>query len=80
MDVEKASKKIDIPTLIIHGSADESVGMDHSENLHEWIGNSQLKIIENANHTFGAKEPWEETSLPKELNSAVEYCIDFLKK
>ncbi len=80
LDVEKASKKIDIPTLIIHGSADESVGMDHSENLHEWIGNSQLKIIENANHTFGAKEPWEETSLPKELNSAVEYCIDFLKK
>jgi len=80
LDVEKASKKIDIPTLIIHGSADESVGMDHSENLHEWIGNSELKIIENANHTFGAKEPWEEPFLPKELNSVVEYCIDFLKK
>ncbi|WP_374442679.1 alpha/beta hydrolase family protein [Epilithonimonas sp.] len=78
-DVEKASKKIDIPALIIHGSADESVRMDHSEKLHQWIGNSKLKIIENANHTFGAKEPWEETSLPKELNSAVEYCIDFFK-
>ncbi|WP_312422767.1 alpha/beta fold hydrolase [Epilithonimonas sp.] len=80
LDVEKASKKIDIPTLIIHGVSDESVGMDHSENLHEWIGNSELKIIENANHTFGAKEPWEESFLPKELNSVVEYCIDFLKK
>ena len=80
LDVEKASKKIDIPTLIIHGSSDESVGMDHSKKLHEWIGNSELKIIENANHTFGAKEPWEETSLPKELNTAVEYCIDFLTK
>ena len=80
LDVENASKKIDIPTLIIHGSSDESVGMDHSKKLHEWIGNSELKIIENANHTFGAKEPWEETSLPKELNTAVEYCIDFLTK
>ena len=80
LDVEKASKKIDIPTLIIHGSSDESVGMDHSTKLHEWIGNSELKIIENANHTFGAKEPWEETSLPKELNTALEYCIDFLTK
>ena len=80
LDVEKASKKIDIPTLIIHGSSDESVGMDHSKKLHEWIGNSELKIIENANHTFGAKEPWEETSLPKELNTALEYCIDFLTK
>ena len=80
LDVEKASKKIDIPTLIILGSSDESVGMDHSKKLHEWIGNSELKIIENANHTFGAKEPWEETSLPKELNTALEYCIDFLTK
>lgn len=80
LDVEKASQKIDIPTLIIHGSSDESVGMDHSKKLHEWIGNSELKIIENANHTFGAKEPWEETLLPKELNTAVEYCIDFLTK
>lgn len=80
LDVEKASKKIDIPTLIIHGSSDESVGMDHSKKLQEWIGNSELKIIENANHTFGAKEPWEETSLPKELNTALEYCIDFLTK
>jgi len=79
LDVEKASKKIDIPALIIHGSADESVRMDHSEKLHQWIGNSKLKIIENANHTFGAKEPWNSVSLPKELNSAVEYCIDFLK-
>ena len=34
LDVEKASKKIDIPTLIIHGSSDESVGMDHSKKLH----------------------------------------------
>ena len=34
---------------------------------------SKEKIIENANHTFGAKEPWEETSLPKELNTALEY-------
>ena len=80
LDVEKASKKIDIPTLIIHGNSDKSVGMDHSKKLHEWIGNSELKIIENANHTFGAKEPWEETSLPKELNTALEYCIDFLTK
>ena len=80
LDVEKASKKIDIPTLIIHGSSDESVGMDHSTKLHEWIGNSELKIIENANHTFGAKEPWKEASLPKKLNTALEYCIDFLTK
>lgn len=77
-DVEKACRNLTIPSLFIHGSADEAVESKHSENLHHWTKDSQFKIIENANHTFGAKEPWEETSLPKELNTAVEYCIDFL--
>lgn len=77
-DVEKACRNLTIPSLFIHGSADEAVESKHSENLHHWTKDSQFKIIENANHTFGAKEPWEETSLPKELNTALEYCIDFL--
>ncbi|WP_312194884.1 alpha/beta hydrolase family protein [Epilithonimonas vandammei] len=79
-DVEKACRNLTIPSLFIHGSADEAVESKHSENLHHWTKDSQFKIIENANHTFGAREPWEETSLPKELNTAVEYCIDFLTK
>ena len=79
-DVEKACRNLTIPSLFIQGSADEAVESKHSENLHHWTKDSQFKIIENANHTFGAKEPWEETSLPKELNTALEYCIDFLTK
>jgi len=79
-DVQKACENLRIPTLIIHGSEDESVTIDHSENLHHWIKDSKLRIIENAGHTFGAKEPWEDDSLPKELNEAVEICIDFLKE
>lgn len=79
-DVQKACGNLEIPTLFIHGSNDESVTIDHSENLHSWTHNSQFKIIENANHTFGAKEPWESDSLPQELNEAVEICIDFIKE
>jgi pimeloyl-ACP methyl ester carboxylesterase len=79
-DVENACKNLTIPSLFIHGSVDESVQLNHSENLHHWTKGSQLKIIDNANHTFGAKEPWENHSLPKELHEAVETCINFLKK
>ncbi|GGG53065.1 alpha/beta hydrolase family protein [Epilithonimonas arachidiradicis] len=79
-DVEKACKKLTIPSLYIHGSNDESVPLNHSEDLHHWTKDSQLKIIDKANHTFGAKEPWEDDSLPKELDEAVKTCIDFLKK
>lgn len=78
-NVESACENLNIPTLFIHGSGDESVTIDHSENLHQWTKDSQFRIIENANHTFEAKEPWESNSLPKELEEAVEICIDFLK-
>jgi len=79
-DIEKACKNLAIPALFIHATDDESVTINHSENLHRWTKDSQFKIIENAGHTFGAKEPWESNSLPKELNEAVEICIDFLKE
>ena len=79
-DMEKACENLAIPAMFIHGSKDESVTINHSENLHHWTKDSQFKIIENAGHTFGAKEPWESDSLPKELNEAVEICIDFLKR
>ena len=80
LDVEKACKKLTIPTLLIHGSTDESVSSDHSKQLHHWTKHSEFRIIGNAGHTFGAKEPWEGDFLPKELDKAVEICIDFLKK
>ena len=80
LDVEKACEKLTVPALFIHGSADEAVTIDHSENLHRWTKNSEFRIIENAGHTFGAKEPWADDFLPKELHEAAEICIDFLKK
>lgn len=79
-DVEKACKNLKIPALFIHGTDDEAVTINHSENLHHWTKDSQFKIIEQTSHTFGAKEPWESDSLPKELDKAVEIGIDFLKK
>lgn len=80
LDVEKACKNLTIPSLFIHSSNDEAVELKHSENLHHWTKDSQLKIIENAGHTFGGKQPWENDSLPKDLGEAVEICIDFLMR
>ncbi len=79
-NIENACENLTIPSLFIHGSNDESVNLEHSENLHQWTKDSQLVIIENSNHIFGAKEPWESDSLPKELDEAVGICIDFLRE
>lgn len=79
-DVERATEMAKAHVLIIHGTNDESVSVKNAEHLHLLNPNSELYLIENANHTFGAKEPWEEKELPNELNAVVEKCIEFIKK
>lgn len=79
-DVEQSAKKIHIPSLIIHGKNDEAVSKEHSQKLNDWIPNAELFLIENANHTFGAKEPWEEDFIPKDLKKATEKIVEFLQK
>lgn len=78
-DVERATEMAKAHILVIHGTNDESVNVKDAEHLHILNPNSELFLIENANHTFGSKEPWEEDNLPKELNTVVEKCIEFIK-
>lgn len=77
-DVERSMEMAKAHVLIIHGTNDESVNMKNAEHLHILNPNSELHLIENANHTFGAKEPWEENQLPEKLNEVIEKCIDFI--
>ncbi|MGO4709338.1 alpha/beta hydrolase family protein [Chryseobacterium sp. 2TAF14] len=79
-DVERSMEMTKAHVLIIHGTNDESVNVKNAEHLHILHPNSELYLIENANHTFGAKEPWENNVLPKELNEVVEKSIDFIKQ
>jgi len=77
-DVERASEMVKAHVLIIHGTNDESVSVKNAEHLHILNPNSELFLIENANHTFGAKEPWEDENLPQDLNKVVEKSIKFI--
>lgn len=77
-DVERATEMAKAQMLIVHGTQDESVSIKSAEHLHILNPNSELFLIEDANHTFGAKEPWEENELPKDLNEVVEKSIEFI--
>ncbi|WP_106917207.1 alpha/beta hydrolase family protein [Chryseobacterium aurantiacum] len=79
-DVERATEMAKAHMLIIHGTEDEAVEVKQAEHLHLLHPNSELFLIENANHTFGAKEPWTGSDLPKDLHSVTEKCIDFIKE
>jgi pimeloyl-ACP methyl ester carboxylesterase len=79
LNVEKAVKKITIPHLIFHGDGDIAVPVIHGKNLHAWNPNSELIIIPDANHVFGAKQPWIEKEFPEDFEEVLKKTIEFLK-
>ncbi|MBS1549643.1 MAG: alpha/beta fold hydrolase [Bacteroidetes bacterium] len=66
-------------SLVIHGEKDEAVTLKAAENLHLWLKGAQLCILKDAQHTFGAKEPWDSKVLPIHLEHATALMISFLK-
>lgn len=78
--IQKAAEKLTIPTLVVHGLSDETVAVKDAENLHQWIAQSSLHLVENAGHTFNGKHPWnEQEMLPKETLELLKQTIDFLQ-
>lgn len=61
LDVLKAVKDLEIPSLFVHGDADTSVTQDESEALLDSCSaySKRLELIEGANHTYGIKHPFE---------------------
>lgn len=49
--------EIDVPTLIIHGAADQIIPLSDSQAMHQAIANSQLVIIPDAGHLMNLEQP-----------------------
>lgn len=77
--ISRAVKNLKIPQLIVHGIADPTVSVKEAEVIHSWNAKSQLELIPNGDHVFGAKHPWEEEILPEHLKKVANITIDFLK-
>lgn len=77
--LETACSKIQIPALFIHGTDDQTVPYEYAQKLNEWTANSTLKLIENGNHTFGGKHPFEEEELPSDTKVALDATIKHFK-
>ena len=77
-DIQYAAQHLEKPLLIIQGTNDEAVKDKEAHLLNEWCKRSDLVMLENANHTFGAKEPWTEDQLPANLEIATTNMINFL--
>lgn len=78
LTIKTASQQLKIPQLIIHGTKDESVSVNNAADLHWWYPLSTIAWIEEANHVFGGKHPWESEDLPDHLKEVVNKTIEFL--
>jgi pimeloyl-ACP methyl ester carboxylesterase len=77
LDIQNACLALKKPLLILHGDQDESVSIEEGEAIAAWTKQS-LHVIHGANHTFGACHPFQEQSLPTELQVCCEKMVEFI--
>jgi pimeloyl-ACP methyl ester carboxylesterase len=72
LDLQKAAGRLEVPYLIVHGTADESVSIEDGELLAEAAPSATTRFlkVEGAGHTFGAVHPFRGTT--DELERAIE--------
>ncbi len=78
LTISRAVKNIKIPYLILHGTNDETVALAEAKRMCQWSENSKLITIENANHVFGGSHPWEENSLPADMQKVSNHIKTFV--
>ncbi|MGH2642558.1 MAG: alpha/beta hydrolase family protein [Chitinophagaceae bacterium] len=77
--VQAAVIKMNIPFLIIHGRNDETVGVSEAYEINDWNKEcTEIYIVEDANHVFGAKHPWETGTLPNQTKEVLHKTLNFL--
>ena len=79
LELTKRAVTLDIPVLLIHGEMDTTVGLEEAKQLQKKISNSDLLILENGDHSFGAFEPWTDIELPMDLKEVVSESMKFAK-
>lgn len=78
-------KELYIPSMFIAGKSDETVPYSESEKLFRVSPSSdkEIRLIDNAGHTFQISHPFTEDEFPPEFNEALDltegWFLDYLK-
>ncbi len=78
LTISTSVSKINIPYLIIHGNHDPTVTIEEGKKIHKLTPESELFIVEGADHVFGAKHPWDMNRLSSDLEKVTQKTIDFI--
>jgi pimeloyl-ACP methyl ester carboxylesterase len=77
LHIPTAVKRLRMPLLIIHGTNDTTVPVNAAVEMHSWMPDSQLFLIENGDHTLGGKHPWAAAELPLHMHKAANHTLQF---
>jgi pimeloyl-ACP methyl ester carboxylesterase len=78
LNIEAACNRSKIPTMVIHGDMDTSVGIEEGRQIAGWL-KTRLFEIEEANHTFGSSQPWTKPTMPEHLQKVCELTLGFFQ-
>ncbi|MBC6611812.1 alpha/beta fold hydrolase [Hymenobacter sp. BT507] len=87
-DYQRNKTRLDIPTLVrtlrqplllLHGDQDETLPVQMAHDLQAWQPRAKLVVVPGANHVFGGRHPWEETTLPVDAQRIADETIAFLR-
>lgn len=67
LSIPSAVKQMKQPLLAFHGTEDETLPVKMAHQIKEWKSDTQMMILENENHVFGASHPWEKISCHKPI-------------
>jgi len=78
LDIRGAAARIAVPWLVVHGTADPTVPAAEAEALLQASGraSTQLVLVENAGHTFGATHPLK--AEPPELGQVIQQTVGWM--
>ncbi|MFC1800882.1 alpha/beta hydrolase [Nanoarchaeota archaeon] len=71
-DLYQEADKIEVPVLVLQGDLDESIPMEHTQELMKHLKNGKLEILK------GAKHHW--ASQPEHFKTFVDKTVEFFKE
>jgi pimeloyl-ACP methyl ester carboxylesterase len=80
LNILRRAAEVTQPWLICHGTADETVGLEHAHRLKVANPHAELVVFEGVDHVFGGTHPYLENTLPGPLLELCNHAVKFLKK
>ena len=80
LNIPKAVKKLNIPWLILQGTADPTIPYTTAQQLKTFYPAAELVLVEGAHHNFGGKHPMTEEEMNHHTHRLIEETIRFIRQ